>query len=166
MKGIAKSFKGLFLLLLFVLAGCQNNTVYVTMAKFENLLKEGLISKVIVVESEDRVVVHINKSRLANSKYKVELEGHDIYAIGGIETDYFVDKYDDFVELNPSINAPTLMFELCSNIRVFLTTYGFLLILVVIALILFIVLPLKVISQKKKIRDLEARIATLEQKNK
>lgn len=112
----------------------------VTIAKFEGMLKSGDVQQVVVVTDKGYVEVYLKPEAKQNAKYQPDLEkkgpfsfgsGPD-YVIEGIEREYFLKKYDEFIEKQNIVDAPTPKFEKRPNVMDFLGTYGFLILIIVL----------------------------------
>lgn len=165
MPAFSNSLRNFLFALLLLCYGCQSyQGPPITLARFEKLLVNEAVTKVIVVSDKGYVEVHLDKEKLKNIDAS-GLEDSDICTIEGVEREYFIKKYDELVSEAGLTNAPLLRFESRPNLMDFFAGYGLLLILICAFLFLAIILPLRIVSQKKKIRDLEDRIRSLEQKD-
>lgn len=167
MKFFAKPLCYLSLLCFLFLTACDSQSgTPITIDSFKDLLQEDLVERVVVLTDKAYVEIHIDADKLASSKFASKYMDEDLFVIMSIEQEYFLKAYDEFIEEHNLINAPSPWFETRPNFGDFMAGYGFLFILLILGLVLFIILPLKIVSQKRIIRDLEDRISSLEQKNK
>ncbi|GAB5526078.1 MAG: hypothetical protein Roseis2KO_39500 [Roseivirga sp.] len=158
--------KSALIILILLCCGCQRHEgPPITSALFEKLLLNDAVTNIIVVVDKGYVEVYLDQEKVKSMDSGSGLEGYEFCTIQGIEKDFFLRKYDEFVSQENLTDAPTLAFESRPNLSDFFATYGLLLILVCAILFLAIILPLKIISQKKQIKDLENRIRSLEQKD-
>ncbi len=167
MRAFSTPLRNLFLASILLFCSCQENSGRpITMDLLGKLLMNDAVDKVIVITDKNYTEVYLDKEVAQGLDASFGLGDDTVLSIVNIEKDYFVKAFDDLVLAANLADPPLLMFEERPNIMDFITTYGLLLILICIILFLAIVLPLKITSQKRKIRDLESRISYLEQQQK
>lgn len=118
----------------------QDSGTIITNTKFEGMLKSNDVQRVVVITDKEYVEVYLKQEAKSNAKYQQDLEkkgpfsfgsGPD-YLIQNIREDYFTDKYDNLVKTEQLTDAPQLEFDSRPNVMDFLSTYGFIILIIVL----------------------------------
>lgn len=165
MKKVSSYLYGLLLLTLLTF-GCTPGYEVITNDRFEDLIKNNLVQRVIIITNDQSVEVYLDQQKIAQSSFTDTFELDAVLSLTNIKEDDFVDWYDQLVRENNLRYAPNLEFDSRPDFMDFLTGYGFLFLLLIGLVFLFILFPVYIVSQKRKIRALEARVSLLEHKEK
>ena len=117
----------------------QGSGTVTTMKRFEDMVKSSDVQEVIVIQDKGYVEVYLKPEARQNAKYRSDLDkksplslgGGPDYVIESVEKDYFIKKYDDFVADQKINDAPSLKFDERPTIMDFLSTWGFLILIVI-----------------------------------
>ena len=118
----------------------RNSVIDITQARFEDMYKEGDISKVTIIKNMERVDVTLNATGLSNSKYKTELDpSSSFFNPAGPHYSFQVASLDKFANDFDSLNE-TLSPEKRTELNVateenwgsYFSSFGFLILLFVL----------------------------------
>lgn len=118
----------------------QDTGTIVSNAKFEGMLKSNDVQRVIVIVDKNYVEIYLKPEAKQNAKYQTDIEKKGPFSFGSgpeyviknIEKDYFLKGYDEFVKAEKLVDAPQLEFDDRPSVMDFLSTYGFLILIIVL----------------------------------
>ncbi|GAB5523598.1 MAG: ATP-dependent zinc metalloprotease FtsH [Roseivirga sp.] len=118
----------------------QDTGTIISNAKFEGMLKSGDVQRVVVIVDKSYVEIYLKPEAKQNAKYQPDLESKGPFSFGSgpeyviknIEKDYFLKGYDEFVKAEKLVDAPQLEFDERPSVMDFLSTYGFLILIIVL----------------------------------
>ena len=130
----------LLIILVFVISffSNQESGKVILLNRFEGMIENNDVERVVVIEDKRYVEIYLKPEARDNARYKTELDqksplnlgsGPD-YVIKNQEKEYFTDQYQRLLESNNINDAPGLEFDTRPTIMDFLSSYGFLILII------------------------------------
>lgn len=132
----------LLIILVFVISffSNQESGQVILLNRFEGMIESNDVKRVVVIEDKRYVEIYLKPEARDNANYKTELDqksplnlgGGPDYVIKNQEKEYFTDQYQRLLEGNNINDAPGLEFDTRPTIMDFLSSYGFLILIILL----------------------------------